>query len=71
MLIFVFQVVINVGMNAGVVPVTGLTLPLVSAGGSSVLALLAGLGLVTSVSHYREPSYIQSRPRPAIGDVIE
>ncbi|MCY3694868.1 MAG: FtsW/RodA/SpoVE family cell cycle protein [Chloroflexota bacterium] len=71
MLIFVFQVVINVGMNAGVVPVTGLTLPLVSAGGSSVLALLAGLGLVTSVSHYREPSYVQSRKRPAIGDVGE
>ena len=67
MLIFVFQVVINVGMNAGVVPVTGLTLPLVSAGGSSVLALLAGLGLVTSVSHYREPSYMQTRTRPAIG----
>ncbi len=67
MLIFVFQVVINVGMNAGVVPVTGLTLPLVSAGGSSVLALLAGLGLVTSVSHYREPTYIQTRPAPRHG----
>ena len=71
MLIFVFQVVINVGMNAGVVPVTGLTLPLVSAGGSSVLALLAGLGLVTSVSHYREPTYIQTRPRPAMGGVVD
>lgn len=70
MLIFVFQVVINVGMNAGVVPVTGLTLPLVSAGGSSVLALLAALGLVTSVSHHREPQYLQTRPQPAIGESV-
>ncbi len=70
MLIFLFQVVINVGMNAGVVPVTGLTLPLVSAGGSSVLALLAGLGLVTSVSHHREPPFAQSRHRPAIGESL-
>ena len=40
------QVLINVGVSTGVAPVTGLTLPLVSAGGSSVITTLALLALV-------------------------
>ncbi len=50
----VFQVLVNVGMNLGVVPVIGLTLPLVSYGGSSTLSLYAMLGLVSGV--YARPS---------------
>ena len=45
----IFQVTINVGMNLGVLPVIGLTLPFVSYGGSSILSLYAMLGLVSSV----------------------
>ncbi len=41
---------INVGMNLGLLPVTGIPLPLVSYGGSSVLVNLIGLGLVQSVA---------------------
>jgi rod shape determining protein RodA len=48
MFIFV-QSVINIGMNLGLAPVTGLPLPLISAGGTSVIAVLAGLGVVESV----------------------
>ncbi|MGE5298181.1 MAG: rod shape-determining protein RodA [Acidobacteriaceae bacterium] len=44
-----FQVVINVGMNIGIMPVTGIPLPLVSFGGSSLLTTLLSLGLVQSV----------------------
>lgn len=44
-----FQVVYNVAMVAGLVPVKGLPLPLRSYGGSSVLAILMGIGLVLSV----------------------
>lgn len=44
-----FQVTINVGMNLGVLPVIGLTLPFISYGGSSVLSLYAMLGLVSGV----------------------
>jgi rod shape determining protein RodA len=40
------QLVINIGMNMGIMPVTGITLPLVSYGGSSLLSLFIGLGLV-------------------------
>ena len=45
----IFQVVSNVGMNLGVTPVIGLTLPFVSYGGSSILSLYAMLGLVSGV----------------------
>jgi len=43
--LFFFQFVVNVGMNLGIMPVTGITLPLFSYGGSSLLsfAILAGL----------------------------
>lgn len=47
---FLGQVCINVGMNMGLAPVTGLPLPLVSAGGSSILASCIGLGLVQSAA---------------------
>ena len=58
-----FQVLINVGMCIGVMPVIGLTLPLISYGGSSVVTIFAMLGLVSgayarpqSLSHER---YVQ------------
>lgn len=44
-LIYLIQVVVHIGMNLGLLPVTGLPFPLVSAGGSSLLATMMGLGL--------------------------
>ena len=44
-----FQLVINVGMAIGIMPVTGIPLPLVSYGGSSMISLLFGLGILQSV----------------------
>jgi rod shape determining protein RodA len=46
---FTFQVVYNITMSAGLAPVKGLTLPLMSYGGSSMVATLAGFGLVLNV----------------------
>ena len=46
---FMWQIGINVGMNLGVFPVIGLTLPLVSYGGSSLVTLYTMLGLVSGV----------------------
>lgn len=47
--LFFFQFLINVAMNLGILPVTGITLPLVSAGGSSLVACLSCLGIAESV----------------------
>jgi rod shape determining protein RodA len=45
----VFQIFENVGMTMGIMPVTGIPLPLMSYGGSSALATFAGVGLVLNV----------------------
>jgi len=59
----IFQCTINIGMNLGVMPVIGLTLPFISYGGSSILSLYAMLGLVSGVCARPNPGkqgmYIQ------------
>ena len=50
----IFQVIINIGMCLGVMPVIGLTLPFISYGGSSIISLYALLGLVSGV--YARPT---------------
>jgi rod shape determining protein RodA len=46
---FAFQVIYNVTMSAGLAPVKGITLPLMSYGGSSLIASFAGFGLILNV----------------------
>jgi rod shape determining protein RodA len=46
---FAFQVLYNITMSAGLAPVKGLTLPLISYGGSSLVATFAGFGLILNV----------------------
>ena len=48
-----FQSVVNIGMNEGIMPVTGIPLPFVSYGGSSLITLMMGMGLVQSVAMRR------------------
>ncbi len=55
------QVLINVGMCLGIMPVIGLTLPLLSYGGTSVLTTLTSLGLVSGFVARKRPSRL-SRP---------
>jgi cell division protein FtsW (lipid II flippase) len=47
------QTIINLGMNVGVVPVTGLPLPLLSYGGSSMLMACWLLGILLNVGRQR------------------
>jgi rod shape determining protein RodA len=44
-----FQVFVNVGMSIGIMPITGVTLPLMSYGGSSVITTLLAMGLLQSI----------------------
>ena len=49
----VFQTVVNIGMNIGLAPITGIPLPLLSYGRSALLSNFLGIGLVESVANYR------------------
>ena len=54
-----FQVFVNVGMTVGIMPITGVTLPLMSYGGSSVITTLLAVGLLQSI-------YVQARASAAL-----
>jgi rod shape determining protein RodA len=45
-----FQVFVNVGMCLGIMPITGIPLPMVSYGGSSVLATFLAIGVLQSIN---------------------
>ncbi len=47
---FTFQILVNVGMTIGIMPVTGLPLPLLSYGGSSMMVNTMALGLIFSIN---------------------
>jgi rod shape determining protein RodA len=50
---FVVEVVVNIGMTLGLMPITGLTLPFVSYGGSSLLVNMTAVGLLNNVGRCR------------------
>jgi rod shape determining protein RodA len=54
-----FQVFVNVGMTIGIMPITGVTLPLMSYGGSSVITTLLAVGLLQSI-------YVRARASAAL-----
>ncbi len=50
---FILQAFINIGVNLNLVPLTGITLPFISYGGSSLLTLMLALGLLLNISRHR------------------
>jgi rod shape determining protein RodA len=46
---FMFQIFLNIGMTLGIMPVAGVTLPLLSYGGSSVIVTFLAIGLLQSI----------------------
>ena len=53
-----FQIMVNVGMVLGIMPVIGIPLPFITYGGSSMISLLFGMGILQSVRmHSRKPTF--------------
>jgi rod shape determining protein RodA len=59
-----FQVLVNAGMNVGIMPITGIPLPLVSYGGSSVLSTYLAIGLLQAI-------YAQGRAAARRGPTVD
>ena len=59
------QAFVNIGVNMGVLPTKGLTLPLMSYGGSSLLVTCAALGLLLRVHHELAAIGCSAKRRPA------
>lgn len=57
MMVLSIQLVMNVGMSVGLLPVAGVPLPLLSAGGSSLVTILLSLGLVESVAVHQKRGF--------------
>lgn len=51
-IILISQAFIHIGMNLGILPVIGISLPLVSYGGSGLLAIFAGIGILESIKSH-------------------
>jgi len=51
------QAYINIGVNIGVIPVTGITLPFISYGGTSLVSTLVGAGVLLNISKYTDLDY--------------
>jgi rod shape determining protein RodA len=57
-----FQTFVNVGMNIGLLPVTGIPLPFISAGGSSLISIFISLGILQSVLVHSQSRRYDARP---------
>ena len=61
-----FQIFVNVGMTVGIMPITGITLPLMSYGGSSVIATFMALGLLQSIHAQARETALAKGRNPAL-----
>jgi len=69
LLLIALQTVVNIGVVTGLLPTKGLPLPFISAGGSSMLAMSAGVGIVLNIARHaerEEPVYLPGAQRAAI-----
>ena len=66
-ILIVSHVVINVGMNIGILPVTGIPLPFMSYGGSHLLTEFAGLGILMGMHRYSRAAHRDDTGNELVG----
>jgi rod shape determining protein RodA len=59
-----FQAFVNLGMNVGIMPVTGIPLPFVSSGGSSLVTYLMMIGIIQSILAHEKLLGLRTKPQP-------
>ncbi|MCC7161382.1 MAG: rod shape-determining protein RodA [Anaerolineae bacterium] len=59
-----FQAFVNLGMNVGIMPVTGIPLPFVSSGGSSLVTYLMMIGIIQSILAHEKMLGLRTKPQP-------
>ena len=64
---FITHFIVNVGMNMGLLPVTGVTVPLLSYGGSHLLTEFIGLGILMGMRAYNRPTHRDNIHNEVIG----
>ena len=64
---FVGHLFIHVGMNVGLLPITGITLPLMSYGGSHLLAEFVGLGILMGMRRYSRAAHKETVKNEFVG----
>ncbi|WP_072372941.1 putative peptidoglycan glycosyltransferase FtsW [Hyphomicrobium sp. NDB2Meth4] len=68
-LLFGLQALINMGVNVGLLPAKGMTLPFISSGGSSMLAVSITLGMLLALTRHR-PHVARVKRPPVLNDVV-
>lgn len=68
-LLFGLQALINMGVNVGLLPAKGMTLPFISSGGSSMLAVSITLGMLLALTRHR-PHVARVKKPPVLNDVV-
>lgn len=66
-IMFISHFLVNVGMNIGIMPVTGITFPFMSYGGTNLLTSFIGLGLLTAMRRYRRPAHKEMMKNEFLG----
>ena len=65
-MMLLFHIFENIGAVTGILPLTGIPLPFISQGGSSIVSNLIGVGLVLSMSYQNNLLEEQDNPQPEV-----
>ena len=60
--LILFHVLQNIGMTIQLLPITGIPLPFISYGGSSLWSLMVGIGVLLSISYHMPKAYSEAKP---------